>query len=282
MQRLVMLRMICLVPMVAVLGCEPMGPIAGGALQGQATEVPDAWDEAREIKTFQMETRADDPYSVNLWGVVVDDGLYVASGEGQGGPCASRASTVQSSPGVWNHEHWPFAKRRRSAPVASWEQGTMQKALAFHSILLFALLASCSNECPSSAGSIGPAAIGERALLRFEYREGPHGMHNAGVRAILEDSRGNVWFGTHLDGLARFDGREYEYFDGRALARPEQGSALIWYRAALLHRLPPGATGAAHHAGGVHPPVAQSEIRGRPEVCPLFLRQCDEGDEDHL
>jgi hypothetical protein len=84
MQRLMMLRMICLVPMVGVLGCEPVGPIAGGALQGQATEVPDAWDEAREIKTFQMETRADDPYSVNLWGVVVDDGLYVASGEGGG------------------------------------------------------------------------------------------------------------------------------------------------------------------------------------------------------
>ena len=84
MQRLVMLRLICLVPMVAVLGCEPLGPIAGGALQGQWAEVPDAWDEARAIKTFQMETRADDPYSVNLWGVVVDDGLYVASGEGGG------------------------------------------------------------------------------------------------------------------------------------------------------------------------------------------------------
>jgi hypothetical protein len=76
--------MICLLPMVAVLGCEPVGPIAGGELRGQATEVPEAWDEAREIKTFQMETRADDPYSVNLWGVVVDDGLYVASGAGQG------------------------------------------------------------------------------------------------------------------------------------------------------------------------------------------------------
>jgi len=84
MQRLVMLRTVCLVPIVALLGCEPLGPIAGGVLQGQVTEVPVAWDEAREIKTFQMETRVDDPYSVNLWGVVVDDGLYVASGEGGG------------------------------------------------------------------------------------------------------------------------------------------------------------------------------------------------------
>ena len=84
MQRLTMLRTFCLVPMVAILGCEPMGPIAGGALDGQPTAIPDAWDAAREIMTFQMETRADDPYSVNLWGVVVGDGLYVASGEGSG------------------------------------------------------------------------------------------------------------------------------------------------------------------------------------------------------
>ena len=113
----------------------------------------------------------------------------------------------------------------------------MQKAFALHSRLLFALLGSCSNEHPSSSGSIGPAAIGERALLRFEYREGPHGMHNAGVRAILEDSRGNVWFGTHLDGLARFDGREYEYFDvhdGRGLNRVwrmmEGADGTLWFR----------------------------------------------------
>lgn len=82
MQRPMMLRMCCLVLMAAVLGCEPIGPIAGGALEGQPAEIPDAWDEPREIMTFQMETRLDDPYSVNLWGVVVDGGLYIASGEG--------------------------------------------------------------------------------------------------------------------------------------------------------------------------------------------------------
>jgi hypothetical protein len=77
-----MLRTFCLVLMAALLGCEPIGPIAGGALGGEPAELPDAWDEAREIMTFQMETRLDDPYSINLWGVVVDDALYVASGRG--------------------------------------------------------------------------------------------------------------------------------------------------------------------------------------------------------
>jgi hypothetical protein len=74
--------MCCLVLMAAVLGCEPIGPIAGGALEGQLAEIPDAWDEPREIMTFQMETRLDDPYSVNLWGVVVDGRLYIAAGKG--------------------------------------------------------------------------------------------------------------------------------------------------------------------------------------------------------
>ncbi len=77
-----MLRMFCLVLLTAVLGCEPIGPLPGGALDGQLAEIPDGWDEAQEIMLFQMETRLDDPYSINLWGVVVEGGLYVASGDG--------------------------------------------------------------------------------------------------------------------------------------------------------------------------------------------------------
>ncbi len=82
MHRAMMLRLVCVGLMAVAQGCEPMGPIAGGELEGEPTDLPATWDEAREIMTFQMETRGGDPYSVNLWGVVVDDGLYVASGEG--------------------------------------------------------------------------------------------------------------------------------------------------------------------------------------------------------
>ncbi|NNM27069.1 MAG: hypothetical protein HKO59_13975, partial [Phycisphaerales bacterium] len=62
------------------------------------------------------------------------------------------------------------------------------------------------------------------AQLRFQDN-GPHGMHNAGVRAIHEDRQGHIWFGTHLDGLVRFDGRSYTYFDVRG---GDRGLNRVW------------------------------------------------------
>jgi len=50
-------------------------------------------------------------------------------------------------------------------------------------------------------------------------------MHNAGVRAIYEDSHGNTWFGSHLEGLARFDGRSYDYFEVPGNSR---GVSQVW------------------------------------------------------
>lgn len=89
----------------------------------------------------------------------------------------------------------------------------MRTGRATHWTLLAALLVACTGERRLDSGSAVPVPDNGPALLRFEYREGPDGMHNAGVRAIHEDGSGIVWFGTHLEGLARFDGREYEYFD---------------------------------------------------------------------
>ncbi len=84
---------------------------------------------------------------------------------------------------------------------------------AIYLFLLGTLLVSCTGERSGDSGSAVSAVDKGQALLRFEYGEGPDGMYNAGVRAIHEDGRGNVWFGTHLDGLARFDGQAYAYFD---------------------------------------------------------------------
>ena len=36
-----------------------------------------------EIETVQLETNPDDPYSVNLWVVNLDSGLYIAAGGGE-------------------------------------------------------------------------------------------------------------------------------------------------------------------------------------------------------
>lgn len=58
----------------------------------------------------------------------------------------------------------------------------------------------------------------------------------SGIRAIFEDSKGNFWFGSHQEGVCRFDGKTYKYFtteDG--LASPqvrtiqEDKNGNIWF-----------------------------------------------------
>lgn len=63
-------------------GCaDPIGPFAGGALSGQNTPPPAAWDGVPD--DVQLEVRPADPYSVNVWAVGIGPALYVA-GEVEG------------------------------------------------------------------------------------------------------------------------------------------------------------------------------------------------------
>ena len=65
------------------LGCGPTGPLPGGGLSGEvATNLPADWSFTDEEMTVQLETRPEDPYSVNLWGVSLGDRFYLASGRG--------------------------------------------------------------------------------------------------------------------------------------------------------------------------------------------------------
>lgn len=64
-------------------GCDPMGPLPGGALTGEVTTPPDNWALLAETETVQLETNPDDPYSVNLWVVSVESRLYIAAGGGE-------------------------------------------------------------------------------------------------------------------------------------------------------------------------------------------------------
>ncbi|MCP4005570.1 MAG: nitroreductase family deazaflavin-dependent oxidoreductase [bacterium] len=65
------------------LGCGPVGPFPGGSLSGEvATSPPKDWSFSDEEMTVQLETRPSEPYSVNLWGVAVDDSFFLASGRG--------------------------------------------------------------------------------------------------------------------------------------------------------------------------------------------------------
>ena len=63
--------------------CGPLGWIPGGRLSGELVTAPvDDWSFASALETIQLETRPDDPYSVNLWFVWRGPRLWVASGGG--------------------------------------------------------------------------------------------------------------------------------------------------------------------------------------------------------
>lgn len=54
---------------------------AGGALSGTVTEVPDRWQLDEDSAVAQLETRPDDPYSVNFTYVQLDGRFYVYAGD---------------------------------------------------------------------------------------------------------------------------------------------------------------------------------------------------------
>ena len=64
----------------ALLGCEPMGPIAGGRLSGEVVsdEVAD-WSFTDSIETIELETRPSDPHSITVWCYVHEGKLYIPS-----------------------------------------------------------------------------------------------------------------------------------------------------------------------------------------------------------
>lgn len=57
----------------------PMGPIAGGELEGTPTAWPEDWTFTDAIENVLLQTNPDDPYSVTVWMVVDDNAPYVAA-----------------------------------------------------------------------------------------------------------------------------------------------------------------------------------------------------------
>ncbi len=63
-------------------GCNgPFGLLPGGRLQGEASSAPSGWAFAGEYGTIQLETRPEDPYSVNLAFTILKGRLYINAGD---------------------------------------------------------------------------------------------------------------------------------------------------------------------------------------------------------
>ena len=60
-------------------GCGPFVVFPGGGLEGNTASPPASWA-FDEINTVQLETRPEDPYSVNIWAVGIGPNAYVHSG----------------------------------------------------------------------------------------------------------------------------------------------------------------------------------------------------------
>jgi hypothetical protein len=61
------------------MGCGPLGPFSGGRLSGDEGSWPEDWNRIADVTQIQLETGPKDPYSVNVWFVVVDDEPYLAT-----------------------------------------------------------------------------------------------------------------------------------------------------------------------------------------------------------
>lgn len=67
--------------LLALVGCGgPVLVFPGGALEGPVEPPPESFAFARDVGTVQLETRPDDPYSVNINGTVVGHRPYVSAG----------------------------------------------------------------------------------------------------------------------------------------------------------------------------------------------------------
>lgn len=86
-----------MVVLLVALGCDPLVMVPGGELSGTVKPAPSDWSFTDSVQTVQLETRPEDPYSVNVWGVAAGDAFYVASGRGES---AAWAKHIAADPRV--------------------------------------------------------------------------------------------------------------------------------------------------------------------------------------
>ncbi len=73
-------RLIAMSSLFLVASCAPFLLLPGGKLEGTAAPTTSDWAFTDEVKTVQLETRPEDPYSVNIWAVGMGPLLYVHAG----------------------------------------------------------------------------------------------------------------------------------------------------------------------------------------------------------
>lgn len=95
-------------------------------------------------------------------------------------------------------------------------------------ILVIGIISTCSDGRKSKQ-------YAEQTQVKSKKEEFPL-KYTTGIRSILEDSKGNIWFGSHQEGAALFDGEGLTYFtvenglsDNQVRTIYEDDSGTIWF-----------------------------------------------------
>jgi len=72
--------------------------------------------------------------------------------------------------------------------------------ISLYAILLLTIFTSCTSQNPTERTE----NLKPKTTLHLNFQ--------SGIRAILEDHHGNTWFGSHSEGICRFDGENFTYF----------------------------------------------------------------------
>ena len=75
-------RLTVLIVLAVVAGCNgPVVLLPGGRLEGDVRPVPKSWSFAGDYGTAQLETRPQDPYSVNIAYTILDGAPFINAGD---------------------------------------------------------------------------------------------------------------------------------------------------------------------------------------------------------
>src|SRR5262245_41492234 len=117
------------------------------------------------------------------------------------------------------------ARSRHGRRTARRTPGQLREALAATVLLALVFSTSCATKRDATRSEPKDSAIGPPARLRFET-----------VRSILEDSKGNYWFGSWNEGVCRFDGKSLTYFttedglsDNQIRSIREDRNGVVWF-----------------------------------------------------
>jgi ligand-binding sensor domain-containing protein len=133
-------------------------------------------------------------------------------------------------------------------------------------LFLITLHISCAERPSGQKEGNKPASFSAADTLTF----------TSGVRSIFQDSKGNYWFGSHREGVSRFDGKAFYYFttreglsDNHVYAIQEDQNGTIWFdtqngvsnfNGERMTRHTTKENGVSQHdPAGTYPGVAQGE-----------------------